>query len=153
MELKWYDKTWVVILLCILFFPVGLYALWKNATISKGWKIGVTTFFALAIIASAGNGKSASEFDLKKEKKSQLFDIAFYSEENLKKSLKDPGSYEKVSKDYYFMNDSIYKIEIVYSATNSFGGRIQNKYLKTGVLKFNPKDTTFTNTVKFEKSF
>ena len=43
---KWYDKTWLVILLCILFFPVGLYALWMNNSIPKGWKIGVSVFFA-----------------------------------------------------------------------------------------------------------
>jgi hypothetical protein len=50
----WYEKTWLVILLCVFFFPVGLYALWKNSTISKGWKIGVTIFFGLAVIANLG---------------------------------------------------------------------------------------------------
>jgi len=153
MELKWYNKTWVVVLWCILFFPVGLYALWKNAIISKGWKIGVTAAIVLVIIGSAGNGKNAPEFDLKKEKETQLTHIAFFSEEALKAGLKDPGSYENISSDHSFMNDTLYKVEIVYTATNSFGGRIQNKYLKTGVLKYNPKDSTFTNTVKFEKSF
>lgn len=50
----WYEKTWLVVLLCVIFFPVGLYALWKNSTISKGWKIGVTIFFGLAVIANLG---------------------------------------------------------------------------------------------------
>ena len=51
---KWYDKTWLVILLCIVFFPVGLYALWKNQTISKGWKIGVTILIAIIVLAQLG---------------------------------------------------------------------------------------------------
>ena len=51
---KWYDKTWLVIVLCIIFFPVGLYALWKNQSISKGWKIGVTVVIALIVIAQLG---------------------------------------------------------------------------------------------------
>lgn len=51
---KWYDKTWLVIVLCIFFFPVGLYALWKNASISKGWKIGVTVLIALLVIGQLG---------------------------------------------------------------------------------------------------
>ena len=51
---KWYDKTWLVILLCIVFFPVGLYALWKNQSISKGWKIGVTVVIALIVLAQLG---------------------------------------------------------------------------------------------------
>ena len=51
---KWYDKTWLVILLCVIFFPVGLYALWKNQPISKGWKIGVTIIIALIVISQLG---------------------------------------------------------------------------------------------------
>lgn len=49
-QTKWYDKTWLVIVLCIFFFPVGLYALWKNSNIGKGWKIGVTAFYTLFVI-------------------------------------------------------------------------------------------------------
>jgi hypothetical protein len=27
---RWYNKTWLVLLLCLLFFPVGFYGLWKS---------------------------------------------------------------------------------------------------------------------------
>ena len=57
---KWYDKTWLVIILCIIFFPVGLYALWKNSSISKGWKIGVTIVIALIVIAQIGKDEKTS---------------------------------------------------------------------------------------------
>ncbi len=59
---KWYDKTWLVVLLCIFFFPVGLYALWKNSFISKGWKIGVTIIIAFIVLAKIGeDNPSASK--------------------------------------------------------------------------------------------
>lgn len=65
----WYEKTWLVILLCVIFFPVGLYALWKNSTIGKGWKIGVTVIIALIVIANLGDNdnktSSASSSDNK----------------------------------------------------------------------------------------
>ncbi len=35
---KWYDRKTVVVLLLILFFPVGLYALWKNTTFTTKTK-------------------------------------------------------------------------------------------------------------------
>lgn len=31
---NWYDKKWLVFLLCWLFFPIGFYGLWKNKSIS-----------------------------------------------------------------------------------------------------------------------
>lgn len=57
-EQKWYNKTWIVIILCIVFFPLGLYALWKNASLGVGWKIGVTAFIVLAVIASMTKQKN-----------------------------------------------------------------------------------------------
>lgn len=54
---KWYDKTWLVVILCIFFFPVGLYALWKNHSISKGWKIGATILISLVVIVKIGDYK------------------------------------------------------------------------------------------------
>ena len=33
--MKWYQKTWVIILLLIFFFPVGVFFLWKE---KKSWK-------------------------------------------------------------------------------------------------------------------
>lgn len=48
----WYDKTWLVIILCIIFFPIGLYALWKSSTITKGWKIAITAVIAVIVIAN-----------------------------------------------------------------------------------------------------
>jgi hypothetical protein len=51
----WYNKTWLVVILCIIFFPVGLYGLWKNSKISKGWKISVTILFVLIVIANIGD--------------------------------------------------------------------------------------------------
>jgi hypothetical protein len=54
-EKKWYDNKLVVTLLCIVFFPVGLYALWKSNTISKGWKVGVTIVIALFVVIGVSN--------------------------------------------------------------------------------------------------
>ena len=48
----WYDNRFVVIALCIFFFPIGLYALWKNNEISKQWKIGGTAIIAILFIAA-----------------------------------------------------------------------------------------------------
>ncbi|MEB3800795.1 hypothetical protein INQ45_06860 [Flavobacterium columnare] len=56
----WYEKTWLVVILCIIFFPVGLYALWKNSSITKGWKIGVTSIIALIVIANLGDKDKTS---------------------------------------------------------------------------------------------
>lgn len=48
----WYDNKALIIILLILFFPVGLYALWKNKHFSKPVKIGVTVLIAILAIVS-----------------------------------------------------------------------------------------------------
>ncbi len=52
----WYNKGWLVILLCVMCFPVGLYALWKNETLSKGWKVGIAGLVALMTIGVGVEG-------------------------------------------------------------------------------------------------
>jgi len=47
---KWYDYPVLVLLLYFLFFPVGLYGLWKSKKIAKGLKIAGTAFWALLLI-------------------------------------------------------------------------------------------------------
>jgi len=60
-EKKWYDKTWLVVLLVLLLPPVGLYGLWKNKGISKGIKFGVTGLLAIGLIAQLGGDSSGNE--------------------------------------------------------------------------------------------
>lgn len=47
---KWYDNKFITHLLLILFFPIGLYALWKSRTIAKWWKVTATILIAFIVI-------------------------------------------------------------------------------------------------------
>ena len=70
---RWYEKTWLTIILCIIFFPVGLYALWKNSSISKGWKIGITVIISLIVLSNLGeNDKIPSKIRNTVEKKEPI---------------------------------------------------------------------------------
>lgn len=57
---QWYDKQWLVLLLCIFVFPVGLYALWKSGKISQGWKITGTIIIALGVMGAADGASEKS---------------------------------------------------------------------------------------------
>ena len=52
-ESKWYDKKALVIILLVIFFPVGLYALWKSNRFSKMSK-GIITAVVIAILLIFG---------------------------------------------------------------------------------------------------
>jgi len=55
---QWYDKTGLVIFLCIFLFPIGLYALWKSPKYSKGWKVFGTAFIGVLVIMVATDKKT-----------------------------------------------------------------------------------------------
>lgn len=68
----WYEKTWLVIILCVIFFPVGLYALWKNTTIAKGWKIGVTIVITVLLIAGLTDDKETVNETVKENNETEV---------------------------------------------------------------------------------
>ena len=72
----WYEKTWLIIILIVIFFPVGLYALWKNSTISKGWKIGVTVVIALILITNIGGKNDKSQSATSNKNTNKVFDVS-----------------------------------------------------------------------------
>lgn len=49
---KVYQKTWFTILFLILFFPVGLFTMWKYKKFNKVARIIISAIFALAVISS-----------------------------------------------------------------------------------------------------
>lgn len=57
---KWYQSTGGIIALLILFFPVGLYLMWKHATWNKTVKWIVTGVFAFIIFVNAIGGSNSS---------------------------------------------------------------------------------------------
>lgn len=59
---KWYQSTAGVIVLLILFFPVGLYLMWKHTNWNKGAKAVVTGVFALMILLGAVTSSTGSQF-------------------------------------------------------------------------------------------
>jgi hypothetical protein len=52
----WYNRTWVVVLLSFLVWPVGAYALYKNNRMSTAGKFGTGVLCALMALASIGAG-------------------------------------------------------------------------------------------------
>ncbi|WP_338761995.1 hypothetical protein WAF17_16715 [Bernardetia sp. ABR2-2B] len=51
---SWYDKKRFVLPLLIFMFPVGLYALWKGSSFSKGIKIGISAVYVLFFLMYTG---------------------------------------------------------------------------------------------------
>lgn len=55
---KWYEKTGWIIILTLLFFPVGLFLMWKYANWNKIIKIAVTSFYVLVVIITRSSSPS-----------------------------------------------------------------------------------------------
>jgi len=55
----WYEKTGLLVVLLIVFFPVGLYGVWKNTrftTKTKGIITGVVAVVFIVVMTSGGGG-------------------------------------------------------------------------------------------------
>ncbi|MFM7023614.1 MAG: hypothetical protein ACKOXB_11620 [Flavobacteriales bacterium] len=57
----WYERKWLILLLLLVCFPLGFYALWSSQSISRSIKNLVTALAALAAILWYGNFQNNSE--------------------------------------------------------------------------------------------
>lgn len=48
----WYKRSWGIIIMLIVFFPVGLYLMWKHSSWNKYIKIGVSIIIGIISIAA-----------------------------------------------------------------------------------------------------
>lgn len=58
---KWYTKTWCIISFLILFFPVGIFLMWKYANWKCSTKVGITICFLILMLIAPKNGTASEE--------------------------------------------------------------------------------------------
>ena len=97
--MKIYEKNWFIILMLVLFFPVGLFLMWKNAKWNKTVKIIISVLFAAAVIFSNGSeeSKNVETEDTNAEVETVKVDE--------RKELQEKSKTILDSKDYYAMNE------------------------------------------------
>ena len=83
-ETKIYQKTWFIILMLIIFFPVGLFLMWRYSSWNKVVKILVSAVFAIALIISFVTPSDSSS---KQTDNNEV--VEQEQQEDLAKSLKD----------------------------------------------------------------
>lgn len=80
--MKWHEKTWVIVLFLILFFPVGLVLVWKKKEWGSKRKVIITAIVGVCIVigafapeeeeeasASANKVQEQAEVQVEEEKK------------------------------------------------------------------------------------
>ena len=99
--MKIYEKNWFIILMLVLFFPVGLFLMWKNAKWHKTVKIIISVLLIAIVIVILSNG-------IKKPKNIETKDTNVEVETltvNERKELQEKSKTILDNKDYYTMNE------------------------------------------------
>ena len=96
--MKIYEKNWFIILMLVLFFPVGLFLMWKNAKWNKTVKIIISVLVVAIAIFSNGNEKSKNV-----ETKDTNAEVETVKVDE-RKELQEKSKTILDSEDYYSMN-------------------------------------------------
>lgn len=64
---KWYDNKVLTNVLVFLFFPVGLYALWKSDVFAKWWKITASVLIGLMVLGQMKGGSKSATASVEKK--------------------------------------------------------------------------------------
>ncbi len=136
---KWYDKTWLVVVFCLFFFPVGLYALWRNSSIKMGWKVIISFFFAVMFLGYLSQDTKKSvpgEVKLEQNKsRKELVQEQFSKWDGshsklvqyIKANMNDADSYEHVETLYIVDSDSSIYVTTKFRGTNALGAKVLNE--------------------------
>ena len=63
-KIKWYEQPTTIIILLIIFFPIGIFLMWKNELWTKKTRWIVTSIFAFLIIVNANKNESANKINI-----------------------------------------------------------------------------------------
>lgn len=91
--MKFYERTWFVIIMLIFFFPLGLFLMWKF----KDWTKGVKWIVTIVVVLVAILGFATDEND--GEEKKQETNTTTDSKEDSKDSKKDNAEKNNSKKD------------------------------------------------------
>ncbi|MEX2362403.1 MAG: hypothetical protein WD597_02215, partial [Balneolaceae bacterium] len=113
---KWYDNKVDVGHLIYFFFPVGINALWKSQTISKGWKVGWSLIIGFLVI-----GVWNSDDPHNKQAVQSAINEAEISPKNSKLGVSYNQVMDYLSTDFELEESSTYSGEQRYMGTSSNG--------------------------------
>lgn len=63
------QKTWFIVLTLFLFFPIGLFFMWKHKKFNMAVRVIISAFFGIAILANFGTEELEAEEEPVKEEK------------------------------------------------------------------------------------
>ena len=100
MERKWHEKTWIIVLLIIFFWPIGLFLFLKNKYYSKASRllVGLILLIFLGVVVSSGN-KSADNKPQEIATNQETSEELRLREEQVKREREEKEAAEKSRKE------------------------------------------------------
>jgi len=98
---KFYQTTWFTILMLIIFFPVGIFLMWKYNRFNQTARLIISTIFALAILGNMNNtntaaSKKAVELTREQLEEEEEVDSTKSDVEKMKSYLEEYEKYNKI---------------------------------------------------------
>lgn len=137
---KMYEKSWFVILMLVLFFPVGLYLMWKYTEWKKFIKVIISTIFALYVLMIILGGTMNQSEISNIDEKAQVSEVVESEELPI-----EPTQTETESEDVDFLTSGEWAM---YDQPYMFGVEISDfdgDNYKAGEYSFVPEGATGQN--------
>lgn len=103
-QIKIYQKNWFILLMLFLFFPVGLFLLWKYSTYKKRAKLIITAIVASIVIFGAAQGNKQQQQTTQQEpinqnsteKMQESKELPAYEVTNIEQRTPDTVTYQVI---------------------------------------------------------
>lgn len=129
---KWYNKKMFTVLMLIIFFPLGLYLMWKNKHFKKSVRIIISSIFLFLIIASGMSVDEGLDDNNKQSLKNEKISKKIDTEINANLNIEIIDDEINVEIDTNAIDSSIFEFFILDNNMNMVSELIS---VKDGVAK------------------
>lgn len=99
--MKFYQKPWFTVLALILFFPVGLFLMWKNRHFNKVARVVISALLGIIVLYNIFNGDSSTTHSTSTSTQTSTEVKRTLTKAEFEQMYSDPNKFKEYTVDFY----------------------------------------------------
>lgn len=97
--MKFYEKMWFAVLMLVMFFPAGIFLIWKYEHFNRVVRVGITILMVVLFVFGVGSGRNEIKEDIKETQKENTLEGISLKEDTIEEEENKKEEYKPLTRD------------------------------------------------------